>query len=121
MAVERNQRIIYFDQQQLDDPDPALSIEEVLEYYAEIYPILTQAAIEGPELRDEGMVYTFRKAVGTKGQRISVARIAKGNIPFPFEPVRGQIDFSLMEQVARTLKYSSGDSILPPSDSIGLI
>lgn len=51
----------------LDDPGADMSLNEVKEFYGEVYPELTQSNIEGPEITDEGLVYEFRKTVGTKG------------------------------------------------------
>lgn len=53
------------------DPDPKLTPEEVKEFYAGIYPELTNAEIEGPEHKGTKAVYEFRKAVGTKGNTSS--------------------------------------------------
>jgi hypothetical protein len=47
------------------------------DFYANAYPELTQSIIEGPDVSDEGLTYTFRKSVGTKGNdTVSVSEIA---------------------------------------------
>ena len=51
----------------LDDPDPRMTPDEVKDFYAEVYPELTQAAIEGPEPSETAVEYRFRRAIGTKG------------------------------------------------------
>ncbi len=51
----------------LDDPDPEMTPEQVKEFYANIYPELTQANIEGPELTENGLNYKFHRSYGTKG------------------------------------------------------
>jgi len=51
----------------LDDPDPEMTPEQVKEFYANIYPELTQANIEGPELAENGLNYKFHRSYGTKG------------------------------------------------------
>lgn len=51
----------------LKDPDPKQTPDAVKAFYAHIYPELTNAEIEGPEHKGAKIVYTFRKAVGTKG------------------------------------------------------
>ncbi len=52
----------------LQDPDVNMKPEEVRSFYSSVYPELTQAAVEGPENNENGeLVYTFRKAIGTKG------------------------------------------------------
>lgn len=50
----------------LDDPDSSMSPAEVKEFYAGIYPQLTQSVIE-EKIDGTKVIYTFRKAVGTKG------------------------------------------------------
>ena len=51
----------------LPDPGPHLSPEQVRDIYSAAYPEITTAAIEGPEQKGNKLVYTFRRAVGTKG------------------------------------------------------
>ena len=51
----------------LPDPAPALDIESVRNLYAATYPEITTAALTGPEAVDGALVYTFTKALGTKG------------------------------------------------------
>jgi len=50
-------------------PDPAtdLDVESVRSLYAASYPEITMAALTGPEAVDGALVYTFTKAIGTKG------------------------------------------------------
>lgn len=49
------------------DPGTQHSLEQVREFYAALYPEITSASIEGPESVGAKMIYTFRRAVGTKG------------------------------------------------------
>ena len=51
----------------LTDPSEKLSPEAVRNFYAATYPILTTATIEGPEIRDDAIEYTFSSHIGTKG------------------------------------------------------
>jgi len=51
----------------LSEPDSTLSPEAVLNFYANTYPILTTAKIEGPEIADDMVQYTFVSTMGTKG------------------------------------------------------
>ena len=51
----------------LPDPGSELSPEQVRDVYSATYPEITTASIEGPEQKGERLVYTFRRAVGTKG------------------------------------------------------
>lgn len=53
----------------LPDPDPNLTIEQVRDTFAALYPEIVNADVEGPETAGAKMIYTFRRAVGTKGGR----------------------------------------------------
>lgn len=69
LKVEHTTREFKYNGQALQDPDPKLSTDAVKEFYANIYPDLTNAAIEGPERVGSKMVFEFRRGVGTKGGR----------------------------------------------------
>ncbi|MFH7012366.1 PRTRC system protein C [Flavobacterium sp. FlaQc-52] len=51
----------------LADPSPTFSPEAVLNFYAQTYPILTTATIEGPVINDDAVQYKFVLQIGTKG------------------------------------------------------
>ena len=51
----------------LPGPNPNLSVEEVRNLYASAYPEITTAAIEGPEVVGNKLVYRLTRAIGTKG------------------------------------------------------
>ncbi|MRX38352.1 PRTRC system protein C [Flavobacterium sp. LC2016-23] len=51
----------------LTDPEPRWSIEAVLNFYANRYPILTTAKISAPVIRDDAVEYKFESVMGTKG------------------------------------------------------
>lgn len=51
----------------LPDPDPKMTPEEVKAAYSHQYPELATAAITGPEASAEHLVYSFVRAIGTKG------------------------------------------------------
>jgi len=51
----------------LQDPGQNLSVEEVRDIFSIQFPQIISAAIEGPERKGNKMVYTIRKAVGSKG------------------------------------------------------
>lgn len=50
----------------LADPGRNLTLEEVRDVYSAAYPEIISASIEGPETKGGKMVYSFRKAVGSK-------------------------------------------------------
>ena len=51
----------------LADPSSSFSPEAVLNFYAQTYPILTTATIEGPLIKDDALQYKFVSQIGTKG------------------------------------------------------
>jgi PRTRC genetic system protein C len=51
----------------LPDPDPEMSVNDVLQYYAPQYPELTTATLEGPKTEKGKAVYSVKTTVGTKG------------------------------------------------------
>lgn len=51
----------------LSDPSDKLSVEAVLNFYSNTYPILTTAKIIGPEIKDDTVQYRFESVMGTKG------------------------------------------------------
>lgn len=52
---------------QLDDPDPDMTPEEVMQFYAGTYPELTTSNVHGPKMENDVAVYEFKTTVGTKG------------------------------------------------------
>lgn len=61
IIMEKGQKII------LDDPEPRWSVDAVLNFYANTYPILTTSKVSAPVIRDDTVVYTFENVMGTKG------------------------------------------------------
>jgi len=51
----------------LSDPDPKLSPEAVLNFYAQTYPLLITARVGSPEFKDDELQYEFVSTIGTKG------------------------------------------------------
>ena len=51
----------------LTDPDAKWSVDAVLQFYANTYPILTTAKISGPVINDDTVQYRFESMMGTKG------------------------------------------------------
>lgn len=71
MAVEVKQlkRIFTFKDETLPDPDPSMSIPEVLDFYSGKYPELTAGKVGEPEIDEEAstMVYDVSFNMGDKG------------------------------------------------------
>ena len=51
----------------LSDPEPRWSVDDVMNYYANIYPILTTAKVSAPQIREDTVEYRFESVMGTKG------------------------------------------------------
>ncbi len=51
----------------LADPNSKLTVEEVKSFYSGQYPDLATAAISGPEAVGDKLLYSFARAIGTKG------------------------------------------------------
>ena len=51
----------------LPDPDPKMSPQDVMQFYAQKYPELTNTNVLGPEIKENKQVFSFTTTVGTKG------------------------------------------------------
>jgi len=67
IAINEIRRVFRYNGVQLPDV-PGMEPREVRDLYSAQYPELISAEVEAGEVRDGVQEYTFRKAVGTKGQ-----------------------------------------------------
>lgn len=67
MEIQALAREFTYNGAKLADPAPAFTPQQVRDFYSQTYPELTNAEIEGPTVKGNRNVYTFRRAVGTKG------------------------------------------------------
>ena len=70
LATELERVFIITDKGQeikLSDPEPKWSVENVINFYANTYPILTTAKVSAPVIREDTVQYTFESVMGTKG------------------------------------------------------
>lgn len=51
----------------LPDPEPKWSVEAVMNFYANTYPLLTTAKVSAPKIQEDKVVYYFESVMGTKG------------------------------------------------------
>ncbi len=51
----------------LADPEPRWSVEDVLNFYSNSYPILATAKISAPKIENDTIQYQFESVIGTKG------------------------------------------------------
>ena len=69
-ATRLKRSFLFKDKEQeitLADPSATFSKEAVLNFYAQTYPVLNNAKIEGPEIKDDTIQYRFVSTIGTKG------------------------------------------------------
>lgn len=76
----------------LADPSPQFTLEQVRDFYANTYPEILNADIDGPTTEGTLLVYGFRRAVGRKGTATA----------------------SLHEQVATGSLYIKNQGTVPP-------
>lgn len=67
MKTENLTRTFRYNGAKLTDPSPEFSLQQVRDFYGNTYPEIVNAEIEGPEVVGNTNVFTFRRAVGTKG------------------------------------------------------
>lgn len=67
ITVTPLKRDFYFNGVKLTDPGPEFTVEEVRDAMAGMYPDLSTAIVEGPEIVDDTATYKFVRNVGTKG------------------------------------------------------
>lgn len=75
ITTQELQREFKYNSVKLPDPNPVFSLSQVRDFYANVYPEITSADIEGPEVVGNKNIYSFRRAVGTKGQKHFQPRI----------------------------------------------
>jgi len=67
IKVQTLKRVFKYNGMTLPDPAADMTPEEVRDLYSATYAELATAVVEGPETKGNQLIYSFRKAVGTKG------------------------------------------------------
>lgn len=67
ITVQQAKRTFTYNGVDLPDPGPDFTPEDIKDIFSNQYPELTTALLQGPELKDDGVSYTFVRNVGTKG------------------------------------------------------
>ncbi len=116
LTLEALPRVFTYNAIALDDPDPKMPPEDVKQFWANIYPELTQSQVEGPHNEPERVAYKFVRTVGTKGV-ISVVDLINSR-PSDQRPPDLPFDGFLMERAAQVLlRAARGERmVLPPSE-----
>jgi len=70
LTIENQKRIIQF--KRGDDnitltEIPGFTLEDMRKFYAGTYPELATAILDGPTVTQDGVVYSFKTKLGTKG------------------------------------------------------
>lgn len=74
MQTEALTREFRYNCAKLTDPSAVFTLAQVRDFYANTYPEIVNAEIEGPEIVAGMNVFTFRRAVGTKGSGIGALK-----------------------------------------------
>ncbi|WP_063814453.1 PRTRC system protein C [Burkholderia cepacia] len=105
----------------LTDPSPAFSLHQVRDFYGNTYPEIVNAEIEGPEVIGNRNVYTFRRAVGTKGAAMTLeqlrAELVAGTLRKEAEHLLSPADASLNPMrrfMAAATSPANGTRLTPP-------
>lgn len=69
LQIKSAKRKFVFNNSELADPGNDLSPDEVMNFYADRYPDLTNGSVDAGELSDDGetVVYNMKVNVGSKG------------------------------------------------------
>ncbi len=117
--IQQITRVFKYGSLVLDDPGLEMSAADVKDFYADVYPELTQAGIEGPDYTDTQEVYEFKKAVGTKGLTV---RQAARTEPQPDDGGDdADVDFKFMDKVHNAALDTHGEPAPPPSEALGIV
>lgn len=94
MDIQALEREFRYNGVVLADPNNGFSLNQVRDFYANVYPEITSADIEGPVQTGAKAVYTFRRAVGTKGataRETALQRLRAGGRLVPTDRPRNVI------------------------------
>lgn len=133
-------RVFRYNSVVLPDPGAQFSVEQVRDLYADTYPEITSAAVEGPEEDGDTVTYTFRRAVGTKGGEDLIGRMVSrflgwplphdfgpdSGIVFDHESIRGQplmwptgTNLFNAEQARKMFEHAlAGETALQPNSCV---
>jgi len=67
MEVTELKRVFKHKDVVLEDPNESISKDDVLDFYSNQYPELTNAHVTGPTVVNDALQYEFTTSVGTKG------------------------------------------------------
>jgi len=103
MKVETLTREFHYNGLTLPDPGAQQTPEQVRDIYSAAYPEITSAAIEGPERKGDKLVYTFKRAVGTKGATLEVCPQETDGLTY-IKVVPAGFQDPMLKRLAKALK-----------------
>lgn len=133
MESKVNKRVFMNNGARLSDPDTTMSPAGVKDLFSAMYPELLNAEIQGPDMVNDELVYTFHRTTGTKGatpkrKRASVAHPEKSAFVRRLDTAAGETyDPSYVlppEKLSKVLKLMrpimSSPALSLPSSSFAL-
>ncbi|WP_405126738.1 PRTRC system protein C [Ralstonia pseudosolanacearum] len=131
MQVIQLSREFRYNSVRLADPSPKFTLEQVRDFYANTYPEILNADIDGPNVEGALQVYGFRRAVGRKGSGPATLReqIASGSLYTKTQrtiPV-GQLDHPAAKALLDTCglyrdrRTTLGAALIPTSASLQVL
>lgn len=67
LSIKAIKREFIINDKSCPDPNPELSVKEVMDLYSNQFPELNNATVSGPELKKDKQVFTFVTKLGDKG------------------------------------------------------
>lgn len=109
----------------LDDPNPEMAVNDVMDFYSMTYPELTTATPHGPVMEDDCAVYEFKTTIGTKDESMGTDSKKEGTsvcrLLQDYETVR--LARLITEELMSATDMSRGtrrrrQRLLPPQGSV---
>ena len=67
LVKQELKRVFNYKEEKLEDPNPALTPAEVLDFYSDKHPELVNATMTGPEIENDEAVFKFEVNFKEKG------------------------------------------------------
>ena len=67
LIVEKTKRVFKYNNETLSDPDPTMTIGEVLDYYSDTYPEMINSTISEPTVTVDTSVFVISSSFKEKG------------------------------------------------------
>jgi PRTRC genetic system protein C len=104
MQVQALEREFKYNSVKLADPNPAFTLAQVRDFFANVYPEIISADIEGPEVVGNKNVYSFRRAVGTKGNTAAMRAMMEPRISIDDKLLEGRNSITVQQVAFELLK-----------------